>query len=151
MMHAFRSFALVAIAACLAAGSASAQDAAGLIALAERLQGEAEARAQSLEAGTVLAIGAEDSFLADTARFSSDAHALGDAIQASGGPADLPCIFRGMAADAAARREALEADPSSAGDYRELARTFSHAVIIAADVETEGPDTGFPPSCPASQ
>ncbi|GGB67915.1 hypothetical protein GCM10007417_04710 [Glycocaulis alkaliphilus] len=89
-------------------------------------------------------------FLGDTARFSSDMRALALHIDAHGGPADLPCIFRGMAEDADMRRTSLEADPASVEDYRQLARTFSHAVIIAADVETEGPDTGFPPSCPSA-
>ncbi|MFC4725040.1 hypothetical protein AB6B38_07855 [Glycocaulis abyssi] len=136
----------------LAAGAAPAfaQDAGRLIALSERLQGEAQMRADMLEAGSAPAIDADDAFLADTARFSADMRALALHIDAHGGPADLPCIFRGMAEDADMRRTALEADPASAEDYRQLARTFSHAVIIAADVETEGPDTGFPPSCPSA-
>ncbi|GGH03247.1 hypothetical protein GCM10007420_19480 [Glycocaulis albus] len=129
---------------------ALAQDAASLIALSERLQGEAEARGDMLEAGSTIAAEPEDAFFADTARFSSGMRALALHIDTHGGPADLPCIFRGMAEDADMRRTALEADPASAEDYRQLARTFSHAAIIAADVETEGPDTGFPPSCPSA-
>ncbi|WP_429912325.1 hypothetical protein [Glycocaulis sp.] len=144
-----------ALAACLlllAAGAAPAfaQDAGRLIALSERLQGEAQMRADLLEAGSAPTAEAEDAFLADTVRFSADMRALALHIDTHGGPADLPCIFRGMAEDADIRRAALEADPASAEDYRQLARTFSHAVIIAADVETEGPDTGFPPSCPSA-
>lgn len=131
------------------AGAGMAQDAPSLIALSERLQGEAEARAEALDGGNDPVLAADDSFLADTARFSADMRALALHIDTHGGPADLPCIFRGMAEDADVRRTALETAPA-ADDYRELARTFSHAVIIAADVETEGPDTGFPPSCPSA-
>jgi len=151
MMHFIRPLAALILVFAAFAAPAVAQDAAALITLSERLQGEAEARAETLESGEALPASADDSFLADTQRFSADMRAMAAHIDATGGPADLPCIFRGMADDADARRTALEADPAQADDYRQLARTFSHAVIIAADVETEGPDTGFPPSCPASR
>lgn len=133
------------------AATAFAQDVAGLITLSERLQGEAEARADLIEAGSAPDTEADDAFLADTARFAADMRALALHIDTHGGPADLPCIFRGMAEDADMRRTALEAAPASADEYRQLARTFSHATIIAADVETETPDTGFPPSCPSAR
>ncbi|KPP81804.1 MAG: hypothetical protein HLUCCA04_08345 [Oceanicaulis sp. HLUCCA04] len=151
MMHLVRPVAALMLALAACAAPAYAQDAAALIALSEGLQDEAEARVEMLESGEALPASADDSFLVDTARFSADIRAMAAHIDATDGPADLPCIFRGMADDADARRTALEADPANADDYRQLARTFSHAVIIAADVETEGPDTGFPPSCTASQ
>lgn len=150
MMHFIRPLAALILVFAACAAPTVAQDAAALITLSERLQGDAEARADLLESGDTFAASTDDAFLTDTAQFSADMRAMAAHIDATGGPADLPCIFRGMAEDADARRAALEADPANAEDYRQLARTFSHAVIIAADVETEGPDTGFPPSCPAA-
>ncbi|MFN3834991.1 MAG: hypothetical protein ACK4NO_03710 [Glycocaulis sp.] len=124
------------------AAPVSADEPQAFIALAQGLQ--ADAVALNGDGGT------DEAFLARTAQFAGDARALANWIQANNGPVDLPCIFRGMAADVEARSSAL----ASAGDtetrareYASLAELFSHAVIFAGELEIESPANSFPPAC----
>lgn len=104
---------------------------------------ETEAQAQD-------SANASEAFLARTTQFAADARSLADWIQAEGGPVDLPCIFRGMAADVEARASALTAASDAetrAREYAGLAELFSHAVIFAGELEIESPANSFPPAC----
>ncbi|MCC5980628.1 MAG: hypothetical protein JJU26_02800 [Oceanicaulis sp.] len=124
------------------AAPASADEPQAFIALAQGLQ--AEAMALNGDSGT------DETSLARTAQFAGDARALADWIQAEGGPVDLPCIFRGMAADVEARASALTAASDAetrAREYAGLAELFSHAVIFAGELEIESPANSFPPAC----
>lgn len=108
--------------------------------------------AQGLEAEAQALGGAptSEAFLTRTTQFAADARSLADWIQAEGGPVDLPCIFRGMAADVEARASALTAASDAetrAREYAGLAELFSHAVIFAGELEIESPANSFPPAC----
>ena len=65
------------------------------------------------------------------------------------GPVDLPCIFRGMAADVDARAQRASPLPApvrpAPRNTRGLAELFSHAVIFAGELEVESPANSFPP------
>ncbi len=136
---------LLAVALMLITGGLAAPAAADgpetFIAFAQGL--EAEAKSQS-DAGV------SEAFLARATQFAADARSLANWIQAGGGPVDLPCIFRGMAADVEARSTALSAastDEARAREYAALAELFSHAVIFAGELEIESPANSFPPAC----
>lgn len=123
------------------AAPASADQPEAFISFAQSLQGEAEAQGEGA---------ASEDFLAQTAQFSRDARALADWIQAHDGPVDLPCIFRGMAADVEARAQALttaSTGEARAPEYARLAELFSHAVIFAGELDIESPANSFPPAC----
>ncbi|MGY6532276.1 hypothetical protein [Glycocaulis sp.] len=123
------------------AAPAAADRPESFIAFAQGLETEAEALGDGA---------ASEDFLAHTAQFSRDARALADWIQAHNGPVDLPCIFRGMAADVDARAHALTAASTGearAREYASLAELFSHAVIFAGELEVESPANSFPPAC----
>lgn len=117
---------------------------AAFITFTQSLQDEAEAMG---------GVPAPASFLERTVQFASVSRALADRIQAEGGPVDLPCIFRGMAADVEARTRALEAASDETGrerEYAALAELFSHAVIFAGQVDIESPGELFAPTCAVS-
>lgn len=123
------------------AAPAAADQPEAFISFAQGLQSEAEAQGDAA---------ASEDFLAHTAQFSRDARALADWIQAHNGPVDLPCIFRGMAADVEARAHALTSASTRearAREYASLAELFSHAVIFAGELEIESPANSFPPAC----
>jgi hypothetical protein len=111
------------------------------IAFSQSLQDEAEA---------LNGMAPPEAFLMRTSQFVTQARAVADWIQAEGGPVDLPCIFRGMAADVEARAEALtsaSAADARAHEYAALAELFSHAVIFAGEIDIESAANSFPPSC----
>lgn len=123
------------------AAPAAADRPESFIAFAQGLEAEAQGQDSA---------NASEAFLARTTQFAADARSLADWIQAEGGPVDLPCIFRGMAADVEARASALTAASDAetrAREYAGLAELFSHAVIFAGQLEIESPANSFPPAC----
>lgn len=126
------------------AAPAAADPPHAFIAFTQGLQDEAEAMGGAP---------APEGFVRRTALFAGAARALADQIQAEGGPADLPCIFRGMAADVEARTRALGAASDEAArerEYAALTELFSHAVIFAGQVDIESPGGGLPAPCPVT-
>lgn len=70
-------------------------------------------------------------FEAEIARFSVTASRLAGWIDHEGGPADLGCIFRGMAAEAESQLEALDAGKTAVALER-LTLMFSDAELVSA-------------------
>jgi hypothetical protein len=73
-------------------------------------------------------------FLAGLADFSSDAMALSTALRATGMSADLPCIFKGISEDSAARAAAFQAattDAERAEAFTELHVLLDDAILLA--------------------
>ncbi len=63
----------------------------------------------------------------------------------SGGPADLSCIYAGMAEDAGERAEALESGADAAADLRAL----MHDAVLVSRPSTDAHVDDAPMSCPA--
>lgn len=105
----------------------------------------------AMQAGAV-----PDGFEAGTARFAVTATRLGDWAETSGAAADLACIFRGMAEEAEAQLDALDAGEAPEQALQRLAILFSDAEAIAAAAvhasrRSRGPDAARQvPTCPAS-
>lgn len=118
-----------------------ASDDQAIIELAERLEREARDRAASLSvAPAAPAPAAEpgDPFLTALSEFALAAHQLSRAVETSGGPSDLRCIFRGMSEDAGVRADALFENGTRAAHartYLEIARLAEQASIIANSEE----------------
>jgi hypothetical protein len=114
-------------------------DAARVEALATRIAPEAERRAdvyKSAPAAPADAPSPGDALLADLTDFALAARALSQEIEASGGPQDLRCIFRGMSGDVTDRITALDAAQTRADlsrAYTEIARLAGQAQRIASD------------------
>ena len=144
---------LVIIASAINAEAATPDLSADLVALAQRLHGEAQVRAQDMArspAAPVDALPPQDSFLTDLSEFALDTHRLSRAVDESGGPMDLRCIFRGMSEDAE-HRAALLSEPATRADharvYLEIARLTGQAAEIAATPDAQA--AGLSVSCPA--
>lgn len=115
----------------------------GLVSTAEipALAAEVEAEARVLTAQTEI----NDAFLAGLEGFSADAMRLSDSLRAANVEADLPCIFRGIAEDAAERVAEFQAADTAA--ERETAFTglrvlLDDAILIApmaAEAATAAP------------
>lgn len=86
-----------------------------------------------------------DSYETEIGRFALTAGRLGSWIDGSGGPSDLGCIFRGMAAEGENQLAALEAAETPQGreqSLKRLATMFSDAEAIgAAAALSNGADT----------
>lgn len=148
---ALRLLAVILLVASLAP-AAQAADAERIERLAASIAQEAAVRAHALAnapAAPAVAAPAGDPLLADLQDFALASLALSNDIEASGGPQDLRCIFRGMGRDVAERIEALDAAADRAGQsraYREIERLARQAARIASDpeaqVESATPDCG---------
>jgi len=126
---------------------------ADLVALSQRLHIQAQARAQDMAhspAAPVAALPPEDGFLTDLNEFALEAYRLSRAVEDSGGPTDLRCIFRGMSEDAE-HRAMLLSEPASRADharaYLEIARLTGQAAEIAATPDAQA--AALSSSCPA--
>lgn len=144
---------LVIIASTLSAQAATPDLSADLIALSQRLQAEAQSRAQAMSrspSAPVEALAPQDELLVGLSEFALVTHRLSRAIDESGGPTDLRCIFRGMSDDAE-HRAALLSEPATRADhariYLEIARLTGQAAEIAATPDAQAAGLGV--SCPA--
>ncbi|MEE2565935.1 hypothetical protein [Hyphobacterium marinum] len=147
---------LVALTAVSMTAPAFAGPGSELAETAGRLRSEAESRAETYTAmpgASIPPIGQDDPFLTDVSEFATASAMLSHRIEASGGPQDLRCIFRGMSGDAQDRIADLETSHSGA----ELARIYRDYVYLFAQAEeiaplADDPDVeeadGVPPSCP---
>lgn len=143
---------LVIVASTVSQQAATPDLSSDLVALSQRLHVEAQARAQDMArspAAPVDALPVQDSFLTDLNEFALKAHRLSRAIDQSGGPTDLRCIFRGMSEDAE-HRALLLSEPGTRADhariYQEIARLTGQAAEIAAAPEAQAASHGI--SCP---
>ncbi|MEQ1618638.1 MAG: hypothetical protein ABL883_09885 [Terricaulis sp.] len=94
------------------------------------LAGEVEAEARSLAGRHEFS----PSFLADLTEFSGDSMRLSDALRAGEAPADLPCIFRGIAEDAMAHAAELQraATPAEEAEaFAALSALLDDAILLA--------------------
>lgn len=144
---------LVIIASAISTPAASPDLSADLVALSQRLQAQAQARAQDMArspAAPVEALPPQDAFLTDLSEFALEAHRLSRAVDESGGPMDLRCIFRGMSEDAELRANLLS-EPATRADharvYQEVARLTGQAAEIAATPDAQAAALSL--SCPA--
>ena len=161
-----KPFAISALAAATAvlaaAGAAYAGPGADLARDAVQIQAEAGLRADALSRQPGAAAQApdpDDDLIYAIEQFSADALRLSRFIDASGGSADLGCIFRGMSADAEARLNALidaERASEQARVWRAIALLMEDAAVIAPDADAET-DAGAeetanapPLACPAA-
>jgi hypothetical protein len=121
-----------------------APDAAqALVTLSHNLEAEAQRRAQNMArspAAPADALPVQDPVLTALSEFSLQAYQLSRAVEDSGGPTDLGCIFRGMSEDAQHRADLLleaatRADHARA--YQEIARLTGQAAEIAATPEAQ--------------
>lgn len=114
-----------------------------IISLSEMLNQTAQSRAEALTqnpAAPSPAAEFSDPVLTGLTEFALAAHQLSRAVEHSGGPMDLRCIFRGMSEDANRHLEALSQDAlraDHARTYREIARLTAQAGDIAADPEAQ--------------
>lgn len=102
-----------------------------------------EKAAELYQTALALREGAEQTagFEAEIARFSVTASRLAGWIDDENGPADLGCIFRGMAAEAESQLEALDAGKTEDALER-LTPMFSDAELVsAAAIQAVGRDT----------
>jgi len=114
-----------------------------IIVLSESLQNTARERAGRLAqtpAAPASPLELNDPVLTQLTEFALAAHQLSRAVETSGGPMDLRCIFRGMSEDA--NRHLLDlSEPASHADhartYTEVARLTSQAAEIAADPDAQ--------------
>lgn len=146
---------LVIVASTVSQQAATPDLSADLVALSQRLQAQAQGRAQDMArspAAPVEALPVQDSFLTDLNEFALEAHRLSRAIDQSGGPTDLRCIFRGMSEDAE-HRALLLSEPGTRADhariYQEIARLTGQAAEIAAAPEAQAASHGI--SCPVQE
>ncbi len=144
---------LVTIVSAASLQAATPDLSADLVALSQRLHMQAQARAQDMArspAAPVEALPPQDSFLIDLSEFALEAHRLSRAVDDSGGPMDLRCIFRGMSEDAE-HRAALLSEPATRADharvYQEVARLTGQAAEIAATPDAQAAALSI--SCPA--
>ncbi len=117
----------------------------GLVSAAEipALAAEVEAEARVLTAQTEI----NAAFLAGLEDFSADALRLSDSLRQAGVEADLPCIFRGIAEDAAERVAEFQAADTQA--ERETAFTglrvlLDDAILIAPMAASAAADATAP-------
>jgi len=111
---------------CLALATLGAVSVAEIPALAA----EVEAEARALTAQTEVT----PAFLAELEEFSADSMRLSDSLRAAEVEADLPCIFRGIAEDAALRVaefHAADAEAERAAAFTELRVLLDDAILIA--------------------
>jgi hypothetical protein len=104
---------------------------------------EAAAKAKTSARPTPLA----PAFVADLQRFALATSRLSVEIDQRGGPADLRCIFRGMAAEADAQLQAASSATTGTAQAKALSRInhmLSDAVLIA-------PAVGWPAQAPSAQ
>lgn len=107
--------------------------------LAARIAETAQARAAAFQASPAAPAEAPapgDVLMSDLTEFALAARALSVEIEASGGPADLRCIFRGMSGDVEDRIAALDAAETRADmsrAYTEIKRLAEQARRIAGD------------------
>jgi len=121
-----------------------AEDTAGaLIRVSEQIETQAQHRADQLRhspAAPSPAADPYDSLLTELGEFALLAHQLSQALDQSGGPVDLRCIFRGMSEEAGHRANLLNQD-ATRGDharvYLEIVRLTAQAQLIAATPEAE--------------
>lgn len=157
------------VTACIAVGVLAGPASAGfaldgpgedLAEFAGTIQSQAERRARQAAANPAAPaspIDIEDPFYFELEQFSVDALRLSRAIDSSGRPADLRCIFRGMSADAGQRLDALNTSETAADQarvYRAIAALMQDAVNIAPAVDDEDalPEGFAPPAgCSASR
>lgn len=148
---------LAVFAAVMLAAPAFAGPGSDLAETAARLRAEAQSRVETytaMPAASIPPISDDDPFLTDINDFVAASARLSYRIEASGGPQDLRCIFRGMSGDAEARVPDLESSHSGADlarIYRDYVYLFAQAEEIAPladDPDVEEAD-GVPPSCPA--
>lgn len=110
---------------------------------ASDLREEAHARAQRLAARPASpadVIDIEDPFAFELEQFAADSLRLSRAIESSGGPSDLRCIFRGISQDANRRLEGLQSAQTGGEQarlYRSLVELMRDAEDIAPSVDTE--------------
>ncbi|MEL6861014.1 MAG: hypothetical protein AAGL11_04185 [Pseudomonadota bacterium] len=86
-----------------------------------------------------------DRYALDIYRFGRTSADLAQWIDASDGPNDLGCIFRGMAAESETQLTALESSEESAPDrenLRRLASMFADAEMIAVAAQIRAPAPG---------
>lgn len=147
---------LAALAAVAVSAPALAGPGSELAETAGRLRAEAESRAETFTAmpgASIAPISQDDPFLTDVTDFAAASALLSHRIEASGGPQDLRCIFRGMAGDAQERIADLETRHNGADlarIYRDYVYLFAQAEEIAPladDPDIEEAD-GVPPNCP---
>lgn len=121
-----------------------APDAAqALVTLSHSLEAEARQRAQDMArspAAPADALPVQDPFLTELSEFSLRTYQLSRAVDESGGPTDLRCIFRGMSEDAQYRSDLLS-DAATRADharvYQEIARLTGQAAEIAATPDAQ--------------
>lgn len=104
----------------------------GTISLADiaSLANEVEAEARSLAGRHEFS----PSYLADLTEFSSDSMRLSEALRAGEAPADLPCIFRGIAEDAmvhAAELQQATTPAEEANAFAALNALLDDAILLA--------------------
>jgi len=108
--------------------------------------GEAREAYQSGAAGL-------DGLLAELERFGAAAQTASQAMDAHDGPADLRCIYRGMAADAADQRDRLARGEADAA-LETLAYLAEDAVLVTPEAAAEEDDPyaalGGEMTCPAA-
>ena len=121
-----------------------APDAAqALVTLSHSLEAQAQRRAQDMArspAAPVDALPVQDPVLTALSEFSLQAYQLSRAVEDSGGPTDLRCIFRGMSEDAQHRADLLSQTATRADHaraYQEIARLTGQAAEIAATPEAQ--------------
>lgn len=89
------------------------------------------------------------------AHFSITAAKSAEAIDANGGPKDLGCIYRGMAADAKLQADRLKDGAEAQDAMQTVAALGSDAVLVTPETETkaaqEDPYAGLPMSCPMAK
>jgi hypothetical protein len=121
-----------------------APDAAqALVTLSYSVEAQARSRAQDMArspAAPVDALPVQDPFLTALSEFSLRSYQLSRAIEDSGGPTDLRCIFRGMSEDAQHRADLLSQTATRADHarvYQGIVRLTAQAAEIAATPEAQ--------------
>lgn len=124
-----------------------------LVTLSQSLQAQAQRRAQDMArspAAPAEALSVQDPFLTELSEFSLRTYQLSRAVDESGGPTDLRCIFRGMSEDAQHRADLLSEDATRADHarvYQEIMRLTGQAGEIAATPDAQAAELGAF-SCP---
>lgn len=143
-------------AAILLLSSLQAGEGAAFAAQADALASIVESRmehATAFPAQSADTLDGSDELISGLTEFSRQAMTLSLQIDAADGPEDMRCIFRGMAQDALAHRDALfmaEIRADRLMVYGELEYLIDHARAIGpiADQEEIEPFTGVDPGCP---
>lgn len=130
-----------------AAGATAQCEAERVRTLGARIAAEAGERAQAYQTAPGAPADAPvagDDFMTDLSDFALAARTLSEHIEATGGPSDLRCIFRGMSGDVTDRVAALDAAQTRADmsrAYAEIARLADQGARLAAEPElaSDGP------------